>query len=103
VGYLCYPKDAVQIRPSILRIITLIHNGGLALFSLYTFVTLNGILWKTGLVIQSEYYFQIPEFRHIIFLFYLSKYYEYIDTFILYAQRKTPIFLQTFHLVGAVI
>ena len=31
----------------------------------------------------------------------MSKYYEYVDTMILYAKKKQPIFLQKFHHVGA--
>eukprot|EP01084_Bolivina_argentea_P025917 48186_1 len=38
-----------------------------------------------------------------IFLFYLSKYYEFIDTFIVIARGRRPIFLQTFHHCGAVL
>merc|ERR1712113_1239699 len=37
------------------------------------------------------------------YLFYLSKYYEFIDTFIVIARGRRPIFLQTFHHCGAVL
>jgi len=37
------------------------------------------------------------------YLFYLSKFYEFIDTFIVIARGRRPIFLQTFHHCGAVL
>jgi hypothetical protein len=37
----------------------------------------------------------------LLFWFYISKYYEFIDTFILYAKKRDPIFLQKFHHMGA--
>ena len=33
----------------------------------------------------------------------MSKYYEFFDTFLLYLNNKTPIFLQKYHHIGAVI
>jgi len=38
-----------------------------------------------------------------VHLFYLSKYYEFLDTFIVIACGKRPIFLQIFHHCGAVV
>jgi hypothetical protein len=37
------------------------------------------------------------------YLFYLSKYYEFIDTFIVMWKGRRPIFLQKYHHIGAVI
>jgi hypothetical protein len=37
-----------------------------------------------------------------IYLFYLSKYYEFMDSFILLIKGRKPIFLQVYHHVGAV-
>lgn len=102
ISYLFLPKN-FRINRNILFTISLFHNGALTLFSYYTF---NGLLlnmYNKGLVFQHQYYFHDPEFNNYIFYFYLSKYYEYIDTLLLYAQGKTPIFLQKFHHIGAVI
>ena len=33
----------------------------------------------------------------------MSKYYEFFDTFLLYLNNKSPIFLQKYHHIGAVI
>ena len=36
-------------------------------------------------------------------IFYLSKYYEFIDTWIHYCKNRNPPFLQIFHHIGAII
>jgi len=38
-----------------------------------------------------------------VYLFYLSKYYEFLDTYILIWKGRNPSFLQKFHHIGAVI
>ena len=101
-GYLYYPKD-LRINPDYLVLISIAHNFGLIIFSAWTFLSLSQILYTDGIVFESNYYFSNPRFDHIIFLFYLSKYYEFVDTFLLYLNGKTPIFLQKYHHVGAVI
>jgi hypothetical protein len=80
---------------------SMIHNLGLFAFSLYTFVQLFSAIVRNGIVAQNGYYFNTVNVRPLLFWFYLSKYYEYIDTMILYARKKDPIFLQKFHHVGA--
>jgi len=44
-----------------------------------------------------------PYIKNLIFWFYISKYYEYFDTFLLYLKGRNPIFLQKYHHIGAVI
>jgi hypothetical protein len=44
-----------------------------------------------------------PNVKNLIFWFYISKYYEYFDTFLLYLKGRNPIFLQKYHHIGAVI
>ena len=102
VIYLSYPKN-LEVSRSIVKNIAIVHNTFLTLFSLYTFINCLYILMKYGLVFRHNYYFTIPHFDKIMFLFYLSKYYEYIDTFLIYLNKKKPIFLQTFHHIGAVV
>ena len=101
-GYLAYPKQ-LRINPTALYILSIIHNGILVAFSAWTFVSLSQILYNDGIVFQSNYYFQNPQFDRIIYLFYISKYYEFVDTFLLYLNGKSPIFLQKYHHIGAVI
>jgi len=101
IGYIKYPKE-LRINSNLLNIISIIHNGILILFSAWTFISLCNVLYNDGIVFKSNYYFQNPEFDKIIYYFYLSKYYEFLDTFLLYLNGKSPIFLQKFHHIGAV-
>ena len=101
-GYMNYPKD-FRINASLLYFLSIIHNGLLVAFSAWTCWSLSEILYSDGIVLQPNYYFQNPKFDTIIYYFYLSKYYEFFDTFILYLNGKTPILLQKYHHIGAVI
>ncbi len=101
-GYLAYPKQ-LRINPTLLYIFSVFHNALLVAFSAWTFVSLSQILYDDGIVFQSNYYFSNPQFDRIVFYFYISKYYEFADTFLLYLNGKSPIFLQKYHHVGAVI
>lgn len=101
-GYFAYPKE-LRINQSVLYILSIVHNALLVLFSAWTFLSLSQILYTDGIVFQSNYYFQNPQFDKVIYLFYLSKYYEFFDTFLLYLNGKSPIFLQKFHHIGAVV
>jgi hypothetical protein len=86
-GYVAYPTQ-FRINPSLLYIFSLIHNGALIAFSAWTFISLSQILYTDGLVFQPNYYFQNPQFDRVIYWFYLSKYYEFFDTFLLYLQGR---------------
>jgi hypothetical protein len=101
-GYLAYPKQ-LRINQTLLYMFSVIHNGLLVAFSAWTFVSLSQILYNNGIVFQSNYYFQNPHFDKVIFLFYISKYYEFFDTFLLYLNGKSPIFLQKYHHIGAIL
>jgi hypothetical protein len=90
-----------KIRPLTIYTFSIVHNLGLHLYSLYTFVILFKVLLVRGVSTNSGFYFDEPIVRGALFWFYLSKYYEYTDTMILYANKKQPIFLQKFHHVGA--
>ena len=100
--YLAYPKH-LRINPLLLYKLSVIHNVALVIFSAWTFTSLANILYNHGIVFKSNYYFQNKQFDTIIYWFYISKYYEFADTFLLYLNGKTPIFLQKYHHVGAVI
>jgi len=101
-GYVAYPKQ-LQINTSLLYFFSIIHNGILIIFSTWTFLSLSQILYDNGIVFQPNYYFQNPQFDKVIYYFYLSKYYEFFDTFLLYLHKKTPTILQKYHHIGAVI
>jgi hypothetical protein len=100
--YLAYPKQ-LRINPLFLYKLSVVHNAGLVIFSGWTFASLANILYNDGIVFQHNYYFANPQFDTIIYLFYISKYYEFADTFLLYLNGKTPIFLQKYHHIGAVL
>ena len=101
-GYINYPKD-LRINPTLLYSLSVTHNVLLVAFSVWTFISLSQVLYTHGIVFESNYYFQNSQFDKIIYYFYLSKYYEFFDTFLLYLNGKTPIFLQKYHHIGAVI
>jgi len=101
-GYLVYPTQ-LRINSSVLYYLSVAHNSFLVTFSTWTCFSLSKILYESGLVFRSNYYFQNPQFDRIIYLFYISKYYEFFDTFLMYLNNKKPIFLQKYHHIGAVI
>lgn len=100
--YLIYPKQ-LYINSNTLYLLSIIHNSILVIFSALTFLSLSKILYNNGIVCESNYYFKNHKFDRIIYWFYISKYYEFIDTFLLYLNGKKPIFLQKYHHIGAVI
>lgn len=101
--YLNMRRFYFNISPILLNYIALIHNTLLVLFSGYTFITISSILIEKGIVFEPEYYFSDSRFNTIIFYFYISKYYEYVDTYLILLKNKTPGFLQKYHHCGAVI
>jgi hypothetical protein len=101
--YLKISKKCFQgISPRFIKYFSIIHNSVLHLFSSYVFCNLLLTIYLNGITAGRQFYFQIEQVDKIVFLFYLSKYYEYIDTFLIYAKKKEPIFLQKFHHLGAV-
>lgn len=88
------------------------HSALLAVYSLWTFVNVAGILFKyhnenggfwatlcgskQSLWVEANMSFWITHF-------YISKYYEFIDTWIVLLKGKSPLLLQTYHHAGVVI
>jgi hypothetical protein len=101
--YTNLPKKSLELIPNnFLRAITFVHNLSLHIFSLYIFSQLFREFIIQGPVVRTHHFFEQPHIHNLLFYFYLSKYYEYVDTMILYAKKKNPIFLQKFHHIGAV-
>ena len=103
--YLNWPKT-LKMNSKILWWFSIVHNMCLASFSFYTCASLSNLLYNDG--IQSGHMIYLRDsyttkYDSLIYWFYISKYYEYFDTILLYMQNKKPIFLQKFHHVGAVI
>jgi len=101
-GYMAYPTQ-LRIDPRLLYVLSILHNGALVAFSAWTFVSIAHVLYTDGIVFEHGYYFKNPMFDRVMFWFYVSKYYEFFDTFLLYLNGKTPILLQKYHHIGAVI
>lgn len=100
--YAVYPKS-FRLSEFYLKTFSIIHNFLLVLFSAWTFMSLCYVFYSNDVLISTAHYFQDPFFDKVIFLFYVSKYYEFFDTFLLYMNGKNPIFLQKYHHIGAVI
>jgi hypothetical protein len=94
-------KELQKIHPNIIHNFSLVHNLALQMFSLYIFICLATVFVQNRVIAKQQYYFQMQGVDSLLFWFYLSKYYEFIDTFILYAKMRNPIFLQKFHHMGA--
>jgi len=102
VGYILYPTQ-LRINPTALYCVSIVHNSALVAFSAWTVMALSRIILHEGIVFESSNYFENKKFDKIIYYFYLSKYYEFFDTFLLYLNGKSPIFLQKYHHIGAVL
>ena len=105
IFYLNWPKN-MRINSNVLFYLSVLHNFGLAFFSGYTFTSLCNLMYNDGNQIGHMIFLNdkvVTKYDSLIFWFYISKYYEYFDTILLYMQNKNPIFLQKFHHIGAVI
>jgi len=86
-----------------------VHNVLLCLFSfacfMKTFPTVADLLFRKNLSDSfCKEWVKVYDgtYGYWGWLFYLSKYYEFVDTWIIIAKGRKPEFLQTFHHVGAV-
>lgn len=104
VFYLSYPHMMQNNIKSILSnyYFIALHNAALTVFSAYVFQGLLKTYMKGPIVFTHNHYYQDADFSYYNWIFYLSKYYEFLDTFIIYSKGRKPIFLQTFHHLGAV-
>lgn len=101
--YLGFPKEMLfGIPVGWTNWFALVHNMGISVFSIWTCYQLSYHgLYTMGVHTYPQYYASNPWINRVVFYFYLSKYYEYVDTLLIYAKNREPIFLQTFHHVGA--
>jgi len=96
----------------VIEAVIFVHNLVLAIFSLLCFVNTAPIMFNFfykygygGAICRSAELYdpEVSSFGMWSYLFYLSKYWEFIDTFIVMARGRRPIFLQEYHHFGAVI
>jgi len=100
--YFNFPQNIIINKDTLYKI-SFVHNILLSSFSFYIFITLSTFILTHGVVIDNGHYFSFDQFDNILFYFYVSKYVEYIDTFLIYLKGNKPIFLQLYHHSGAVI
>ena len=110
-----YISKALNLKPKgvTLQTLTILHSSLLALYSAWTcFHALKlvgrAVLQQGGGLYPTlcGSYEDIWVKRGLgfwIFHFYLSKYYEFVDTWIILLKQRDPSFLQTFHHAGIVI
>jgi len=100
---------------STLKLLTVLHNIILTVYSGATFYysATSSFAYYTDVKANSDLYTMLcdkkGEVWHKFGLgfwishFYLSKYYEFVDTWILHLNSKTPMLLQTYHHAGIVL
>lgn len=101
---------AVQLPPPTwYHPIFVLHNMAMALFSLVTFiVTLHKFApkfmsWNAIYDPECKTLMEDPTIYGLGMIFYYSKYYEFVDVWMLIFKRKKLEFLQLFHHFGAVL
>lgn len=95
-------------QPRWFRVFLLFHNAGLAIFSaicaFHTWIITWGHLKSYGLFAAycdlDGTYWRESNFGAWACIFYLSKYYEFVDTWILVLKGKDASFLQVYHHTG---
>jgi hypothetical protein len=98
-------RDALGVRPRepCVRAFALVHNLGLAAFSaIVAYNTLPPLVSRVatdGLAGAMCAPFE-PYWQRV---FYVSKFYEFVDTWLIVLAHRQPSFLQTFHHVGVVV
>ncbi|KAF7684044.1 Elongation of fatty acids protein sre1 [Astathelohania contejeani] len=99
----------VRPRYSPLTFFMVIHNLILCLFSIICFVKSFPIVYyhyKTKTLFEfmaDQDHTMRTDLNHWFWIFYLSKYYEIVDTIILHLNRRKTSFLQMYHHAGAII
>jgi len=109
-------KLNIDPKGNFIKVLTLVHSSLLTIYSAWTcymswslvsgyvlvqFTIQDGI--KIALCDKSDDMWDLKDFGFIVAHFYLSKYYEFVDTWIQLLKGNKPMFLQTFHHAGIVI
>lgn len=107
------PKPAAAFtNTATFKYLCVVHNAALAAYSAWTFISaipiINQQAWRTDIPIvqricsADEAVFD-NGLDHLTWLFYLSKFYEVLDTAIILAKGKKSPLLQTYHHAGAML
>lgn len=97
--------------PKSLRLKTLmvLHNAAMSVFSMVVFLKTFSIVFRGLTSMPLRDFIEdldgaiCKQLSNWIWLFYISKYYEMVDTAILFQLNKTSTFLQMYHHAGAII
>ncbi|KAI7858747.1 fatty acid elongase [Circinella umbellata] len=90
----------------VMTFFVLLHNLTLAIYSGLTFYKMATALHRTRIrddVCDLDEYFWNDALGYWGYFFYLSKFYEFIDTFIILLKGRKPSLLQEYHHAGAII
>lgn len=101
----------LQPKGPVIQSLTIVHSLLLAVYSVWTFY--NSMRIVVPYVLQHGFYTAVcdanGEVWHGLGLgywithFYLSKFYEFIDTWVILLKGREPMFLQTYHHAGVVL
>mmetsp|Transcript_14836 Transcript_14836/g.22330 ORF Transcript_14836/g.22330 Transcript_14836/m.22330 type:complete len:269 (-) Transcript_14836:157-963(-) len=106
-------RDTFKLKPKgpVVQNITIVHSAILAVYSGWTFynswgIVINHLLkndyWTTFCDSDQDLW-TAHNLEFWITHFYISKFYEFIDTWIVIMKGRRPIFLQVYHHAGIVI
>lgn len=106
-------RDSLKLDPKhpVLQWIVILHSAFLAVYSGWT--CFNAVMIMHTYVNEVGFYAALCDVDKTLWFkynmgfwithFYISKYYEFIDTWIVLLKSRTPSFLQTYHHAGIVI
>mmetsp|Transcript_19382 Transcript_19382/g.30768 ORF Transcript_19382/g.30768 Transcript_19382/m.30768 type:complete len:277 (-) Transcript_19382:492-1322(-) len=103
-------KRSDKFEPSLLNFCVIVHNAVLCVFSALCFMNTFPIYFDAlrtkgvydGICSLRDAY-ESTSWGYWSYLFYLSKYYEVMDTYIVILKGRRPINLQIYHHIGAMI
>ena len=93
----------IQADSGGLKAFVFLHNVALAVFSAWVMINTWPMLYNYLMVpYKTEEVFWDSQIGYWAIIFYISKYYEFIDSWILVLKSKVPSFLQVYHHAGVV-
>lgn len=102
-------KRPTQKKSLQLKSFIFLHNMGMSLFSMLIFKKTFDITWGgfcslsfNDFIADSDKKLE-KQLAPWVWIFYLSKYYEIVDTLILFLSEKESSFLQMYHHAGAIV
>jgi len=99
----------IERKGFFMNTVTNMHSGALAIYSMWTCYNIWAIAFPyirthgfyNGLTDESGELWRLTSFW--VTHFYISKYYEFIDTWVVLLKGRKPLFLQTYHHAGVIL